>query len=40
MNNPTILEFVIELNELFDKDDPVVWRGPKKTAMIRQFLTG
>ena len=22
------------------KDDPVVWRGPKKTAMIKQFLTG
>ncbi|CAO3563861.1 unnamed protein product [Mortierella alpina] len=24
---------------LENKDDSVVWRGPKKTAMIRQFLT-
>uniref|UniRef100_A0A6B2EDQ6 Cytosolic Fe-S cluster assembly factor NUBP2 homolog n=1 Tax=Phlebotomus kandelakii TaxID=1109342 RepID=A0A6B2EDQ6_9DIPT len=24
---------------LKNRDDPVVWRGPKKTAMIRQFLT-
>jgi len=24
---------------LGNQDDPVVWRGPKKTAMIRQFLT-
>lgn len=24
---------------LKSRDDPVVWRGPKKTAMIRQFLT-
>jgi len=24
---------------LSNQDDPVVWRGPKKTAMIRQFLT-
>ncbi|EFX87939.1 hypothetical protein DAPPUDRAFT_230298 [Daphnia pulex] len=24
---------------LENKDDPVVWRGPKKTAMIKQFLT-
>lgn len=23
---------------LAHKDDPVVWRGPKKTAMIRQFV--
>lgn len=23
---------------LKSRDDPVVWRGPKKTAMIRQFL--
>ncbi|XP_076823018.1 cytosolic Fe-S cluster assembly factor NUBP2 homolog [Clavelina lepadiformis] len=21
------------------KDDPVIWRGPKKTAMIKQFVT-
>ncbi|XP_002128149.2 LOW QUALITY PROTEIN: cytosolic Fe-S cluster assembly factor NUBP2 homolog [Ciona intestinalis] len=21
------------------KDDPVIWRGPKKTAMIKQFIT-
>ncbi|GAB6025802.1 hypothetical protein CHUAL_011779 [Chamberlinius hualienensis] len=21
------------------KDEPVIWRGPKKTAMIRQFIT-
>lgn len=24
---------------LADQDDPVVWRGPKKNAMIKQFLT-
>ena len=24
---------------LQQKDDPVIWRGPKKTAMIKQFLT-
>ncbi|ELU05787.1 hypothetical protein CAPTEDRAFT_152351 [Capitella teleta] len=24
---------------LGSKDDPVVWRGPKKNAMIKQFLT-
>jgi len=24
---------------LSNQDDPVVWRGPKKNAMIRQFLT-
>ncbi|XP_072044406.1 cytosolic Fe-S cluster assembly factor NUBP2 homolog isoform X2 [Amphiura filiformis] len=24
---------------LGNKDDPVVWRGPKKNAMIKQFLT-
>ena len=24
---------------LSSKDDAVVWRGPKKTAMIKQFLT-
>jgi len=24
---------------LTNQDDPVVWRGPKKTAMIRQFLS-
>ncbi|XP_057367297.1 cytosolic Fe-S cluster assembly factor NUBP2 homolog [Daphnia carinata] len=24
---------------LGNKDDPVIWRGPKKTAMIKQFLT-
>jgi Mrp family chromosome partitioning ATPase len=24
---------------LRDRGDSVVWRGPKKTAMVRQFLT-
>lgn len=24
---------------LKDRNDSVVWRGPKKTAMIKQFLT-
>uniref|UniRef100_H2YN72 Cytosolic Fe-S cluster assembly factor NUBP2 homolog n=1 Tax=Ciona savignyi TaxID=51511 RepID=H2YN72_CIOSA len=24
---------------LGSKDEPVIWRGPKKTAMIKQFLT-
>lgn len=24
---------------LKNRDDAVIWRGPKKTAMIRQFLT-
>lgn len=24
---------------LQQKDDPVIWRGPKKNAMIKQFLT-
>ena len=24
---------------LQQRDDPVIWRGPKKTAMIKQFLT-
>ena len=24
---------------LKQKDDPVIWRGPKKTAMIKQFIS-
>ena len=24
---------------LRDRGDAVIWRGPKKTAMVRQFLT-
>jgi Mrp family chromosome partitioning ATPase len=26
------------MNQRFSADDPIIWRGPKKNAVIRQFL--